>query len=385
VTASAPDHDVIIVGAGVAGSRLLAHLLASPWRTRSILVIEREPADHRDHMLAFWTDRSSALDPLIEYRWRALRAVTADGTGRPVPLAAGCYVATRRARVTAPVGELPPGVTRLTGEVEAIVDEPEGAAVRVGDRWYRGAWVFDSRPPAPGPASVRLVQRFTGWTVTSAELRLDPNVATLFDFRTAQSGGICFIYVLPLAGDRVLVEHVHMGPTGATRDEPDDALRTYLRDQLGQAEGTYTIIAREQGSSPLSDARHVRREGRRICTIGVRGGRLKPSSGYALTRIERDSAAIVRSLTRHGHPYRIPRNSWLYGVFDAIFLWVLAREPARAPVIFAALMRRPGPTLRFLDERGHVRDLLLLLVTLPTLVFLRAALRWLCARRRAAA
>jgi len=104
-----------------------------------------------------------------------------------------------------------------------------------------------------------------------------------------------------------------------------------------------------------------------------------------LTRIERDSAAIVRSLTRHGHPCRIPRNSWLYGVFDAIFLWVLAREPARAPAIFAALMRRPGPTLRFLDERGHVRDLLLLLVTLPTLVFLRAALRWLCARRRAAA
>ena len=381
-------HDVIIVGGGVAGSRLLVHLLASEWQNRRVLVIEREATGGRDHMLAFWRSRASDLDPLIEHRWSALRLIEPGGATRLHPTTTAHYVATRRARVqelATRVAADRPNVDWLTGEVAEVVDGPQAAAVRVGDRWFRGAWVFDSRPGAAGPATVRLVQRFTGWMIESAALDQDRTVATLFDFRAPQAGGFGFIYVLPLAPGRALVEHVFTGPAAVRPTAPEAALTGYLHTWLGLAEGSYSVVGREHGASPLSDARHPRRAGRRICAIGGRGGRLKPSSGYALTRIEADSAAIVRSLTRHGHPFRLPRERWLYRCLDAIFLWALAREPGRAPAIFAALMRRPEGTLRFLDERPRLADLLRLLLVLPTWVFLRAAGRWLCARRRAEA
>jgi lycopene beta-cyclase len=377
--------DGIIVGLGVAGSRLLTHLLAGPWRTRRILVIERTPGRGSDHALAWWTDGPCALDPLVEQSWTALRVVAANGAEDVRQLREHRYVMTRRAAITVAAADALrtcPNVQVLAGAAVAIVDGPETAAVRVDDRWYRGRWVFDSRRPAPGPATVRLVQRFTGWTIEAKAPRFDPTVATLFDFRTAQPGAACFVYVLPFSSGGALVEHVFVGHEGAPSPEPEDALRSYLETRLGLREGEYTVVSREQGSSPLSDACHPRREGRRVCAIGLRGGRLKPSSGYALARIERDSAAIARSLARWGHPFRVPRDGWLYRSLDAIFLWVLAREPTRVPAIFSALLRRPDNTLRFLDERAGVVHLALLLLTLPTWVFLRATLRWLCARRR---
>lgn len=378
-------YDVIVVGAGVAGTRLVAHLLSGPWRDRRILVIERAPQSGRDHVLAFWSRDSGALEALAEHAWSALR-VAGDAEALR-PLRDYRYLALTRVallRATARTIEACPNVQVLAGEVDAIEDGPDAALVRVGERSLRARWVFDSRRPAPGPATMRLEQRFVGWTIEAPALRLDPSAATLFDLRTEQRDGACFVYVLPFAPERALVEHVFTGPPGAAGPDAELALRTYLRDQLGLAADRYTLTARERGASLLSDARHPRRAGRRVCTIGVRGGRLKPSSGYALTRIERDSAAIARSLARHGHPFRLPRERLLYRVLDAIFLWALARDPARAPEIFAALMRRPERTLRFLDEQAGALDLLALIVVLPTWVFLRAALRWLLARRRAA-
>jgi len=375
-------HDVILVGAGVAGSRLLTHLLASPWRTRRILVIERAPERHEDHALAFWTAGASALDPLVEHGWTALRSVALDGREFVGQLRDHRYVSTRRSTIVGAAAALGgPNVARITGDVGSIHDEHGLAVVHVGAATHRGRLVFDSRRPSPGPATVRLIQRFTGWVVETVTPCFDPGAATLFDFRTDQAGATCFVYVLPFSSTRALVEHVAIGPVDAALPEPGDMLRGYLTARLGVPPDGYSVTVRERGESPLSDARHPRRAGRCICNIGLRGGRLKPSSGYALARIERDSLAIVRSLASHGHPFGVPRDGWWYRSLDAIFLRVLAREPARSPAIFAALMRRPDVTLRFLDERAGLVDLLRLLVALPTWVFLRATLGWALSRR----
>lgn len=374
-------RDVIIVGAGVAGSRLLTHLLAGPCRTWKILIIERATERHGDHMLAFWSAGTSTLDEVIEHGWTALRVVAPDGREQVRRLRAHRYVSTRRSTVVGRVQD-GPNVERIAGVVESVLDGPEFAVVRVGSASFRGRFVFDSRGPRPGPATVRLVQRFTGWIVETAAPGFDPAAATLFDFRTAQAGATCFVYTLPISSTRALVEHVSIGPVDAALPEPGDALRDYLTTCLGVPVDGYTVMARERGESSLSDALNPRREGRCVCAIGRRGGRLQPSSGYALARIERDGLALADSLATRGHPFGIPRESRFYRCLDAIFLWVLAREPDRGPAIFSALLRRPDRTLRLLDGRAGIVDLLLMIVALPTWVFLRASLRWALASRR---
>ena len=83
-------------------------------------------------------------------------------------------------------------------------------------------------------------------------------------------------------------------------------MRDYLETVLGIKE--YRIVATEGGVNPLTDQPFPRRLGRRIMTIGIPGGRVKPSSGYAFWRIQQDSAAIVRSLLQVEHPFDVPRR-----------------------------------------------------------------------------
>lgn len=54
--------------------------------------------------------------------------------------------------------------------------------------------------------------------------------------------------------------------------------------------------------------------------IGLAGGLLKPSTGYAFTRIQHDSDQIVASLGRHGHPFDVRRSGWIWRLLDA---WML--------------------------------------------------------------
>lgn len=124
-------------------------------------------------------------------------------------------------------------------------------------------------------------------------------------------------------------------------------------------------------------------EGDRIRRIGIPAGMLKASTGYALTRILDDSAAIVRSLRERGHPMVAPRRS-IYRFLDGVFLTLWARWPATMPGVFSAMFTRVSAdrVLRFLDERASPWDLLGLIVRLPVWPFLRALLAWLARRLR---
>ena len=113
--------------------------------------------------------------------------------------------------------------------------------------------------------------------------------------------------------------------------------------------------------------------------IGIAAGMLKPSTGYALTRILDDCAAIVRRLEAGGDPFAPPRASRLFRLLDAVMLEVWEAESAEIPGIFTALFRKnPGArVLRFLDERSTLSEVLRLAASLPRAPMLRAVLRLL--------
>ena len=88
--------------------------------------------------------------------------------------------------------------------------------------------------------------------------------------------------------------------------------------------------------------------------IGIAGGMLKPSTGYAFARIQRDSEAIVRSLLVHDHPFDVPRTEWLYRLFEPLMLWLMAEHGRMVGSLLGFLFKvgRTHRILDFLDEQG---------------------------------
>jgi lycopene beta-cyclase len=92
-------------------------------------------------------------------------------------------------------------------------------------------------------------------------------------------------------------------------------------------------------------------------------------------RIQQDSAAIVRSLVEHGHPYHVPRRPRRYRYFDAVMLDILERHGEwAAPVLLALFRHNSAPrVLRFLDEAATPAENLVMVPSLPSRLLLQSA------------
>ena len=116
----------------------------------------------------------------------------------------------------------------------------------------------------------------------------------LFDFPgSRRGGGSRFVYVLPEVrsrpggGDRVRAPRTATHARAGPRPRPSAAT---CRDVVS-ADG-YEILRAESAVLPLRLDAGRRRTGR-VLAIGAAGGMVKASTGYAYSRIQRDSAAIA--------------------------------------------------------------------------------------------
>lgn len=376
------SYDFIIAGGGAAGLSLACRLIQSPLCDRSILIVDKEAKERNDRTWCFWADRPTRFDRIIYRSWSRLRFVS-QTYANVVDLQPYRYQMIRGLdfyRFARQELSAFPKVEFRQGTVERIEDGDEGAAVCVDGQSYTARWVFDSRfrLPSFGPDPGRyhyLHQRFYGWEIETPGDTFDPQTPTFLDFRTPQRGTTRFFYVLPLSTRRALVEHVASTAPGCTGEDHAGVLRDYLHTVLGITD--YRILTREGGASPLTDYPFPRRAGRRVMTIGAAGGRVKPSTGYAFMRIQADSAAIVRSLLRLGHPFDVPLGSRRYRWYDTILLNIMTHHGAAIDPIFTALFRHNSiqRVFRFLDEAGSLRENISFIATLPPQRFLQALLR----------
>ncbi len=372
-------YDVVIVGAGAAGLCLARRLLTLGGV--SVALVDGARDDDALRSYSAWRSRPSTLDALVRHRWSRVSVVDAEGRSRAVEMTEHRYETLFFAELQREVKE---GLARdpahrvvegLAGEVR---EGGDGVEVDVEGEVIRGRWLFDSRfRRAELSVEARrwhlLWQRFAGWVVRADRDVFDPTTVTLFDFRVDAPAGTAFVYVLPFGPREALVELVSLRPI-----DVDAALTGYLRDALGLDAGSWVVTAREAGSSPMTEGPFTARRGARTRTIGIPAGRLKPSTGYALTRIEEDAERVALAVVEGRDPCAEPPSRALYRWLDGVFLELWSREPWVVPSVFAALLRpgRVDRALRFLDERASAWDLAVIVSTLPLWPFARAALRW---------
>lgn len=377
------QYDFIILGAGAAGLSLALHLVHSPLRDRSILIVDREAKDTNDRTWCFWSSLPTPYDSILYRTWDRLRFTT-DDAERDLDIAPYRYnmlygidfyrhvrqELARRGRVDF-----------LQGVVGAVCGGEGRASVEVGGRMYEAEWLFDSRfgPDAIRPDPGRyhyLKQHFLGWEVETPQQAFDPTSPTLFDLRLPQRGSLRFIYLLPFAPTRALVEYTVFSPQELGPAEYEQVLRDYLSGVLRVQE--YRVLHEERGSIPMTDHPLPRRLEERVMAIGTRGGQVKPSTGYAFDRIQRDSAAIVRSFLAHGHPFAVAPSKPRFRLYDSLMLDITqSRGELVKPVLESLFLNnRPQSILRFLGETSTRREELGILASLPPRPFIQALLRF---------
>ncbi|MGC9348146.1 MAG: lycopene cyclase family protein [Anaerolineae bacterium] len=376
---SAKTYDVIVAGGGAAGLSL-AYRLAQAYPDRRLLIIDEKVKRENDHTWCYWSRGTSYLETIAYRTWDHLR-VTSDTYDQVLDIAPYRYHLVRSSDFYRFIRDELGGranVDFLLGTVERIADGETAAEVTVNALTYSGNWVFDSRYRAADyrPLTRRyhyLIQHFLGWELETSNRVFAPDCVQWFDFRTPQRDDMRFFYVLPYTERRALVEYTVFSANLLPLETYREALRAYINTTLGAEH--YHILEEEEDLIPMTDHPARRRAGRRIMNIGTRGGRVKPSSGYAFRRIQSDATAIVSSLKRKDHPFDVPSTSPRYAFFDAMLLDILEHHGNLGKLIFTRLFQRNPITrvFRFLDEEDNWRENLKLMASVPSWPFIRAA------------
>ena len=272
--------DYVLVGGGLQNA-LIALALRARRPTARIALVERAASLGGNHTWSFHggdvpEEARRWVDPLVAHRWPSYD-VRFPGLERTLRHA---YATIPSARVDAVVRERlagAPGCALITGT----------AAVEVGPRVVRledgraleGTLVVDARGPggreAGGGAGF---QKFVG-----LELRLErksaPARPVIMDATVPQADGFHFVYVLPLAEDRVLVEDTYFSDTDRLDRE---ALRArvlaYARDK---GLGPFEVVREEEGVLPLPWSGPLPRPFDSPLLAGYAGGFFHPVTGYS--------------------------------------------------------------------------------------------------------
>jgi lycopene beta-cyclase len=375
-------YDFVLAGGGLAGLSLACRLAETPaFDQRSILIVEQDAKTRNDRTFSFWSDQPGPFDAAISRSWDRLRVAGPHGV-QDLDLGAYRYHTIRGLDFNRHAQQRLAQSTNVElrrGHVQRIDDGADAATVLVDGEAITATWVFDSRPShlaaqADDDRHTHLKLYFRGWEIETPTAAFDPGIATFMDFRTPQDGDVRFFYVLPFAPDRALVEYTLFTDQRLTREDTEQAIVTYMKSTLGIDD--FRVVAEEGGCLPITDAPFPRRLGQRVMAIGIRGGRIKPSTGYAFSRVQDDSAAIVQSLLDHGHPFALPACPLRYGWLDAVMLRVMRDHSEAIAPAFAALFKRNpmARVLRFLDEQAAVVDILRIMASLPAALFVGTAL-----------
>jgi lycopene beta-cyclase len=376
-------YDYLMLGGGAAGLGLAFALVNSQLSNRKILIVDKDSKTSNDRTWSFWTPSPTPFDRMAFRVWDSLE-FKSPGFQKCFQLEPYHYQTIRGIdyyrSIRAELAKFP-NVHLMQGMVTDVQDGNKAARVRIDEQEFQADWVFDSRII---PEQIRqepdryryLKQHFVGWEIETETAVFNPSAATLFDLRTEQVEGLCFFYILPFSERRAIVEYTLFSANLLPQEAYEQALKGYIEGRLGVRQ--YQIIDQEQGVIPMTNHPFPRRLGKRIMATGTRGGRVKPSTGYAFGRIQKDSQAIVHSLESKGHPFSVPASSPRRRFYDALMLEVIAAQGDQVRPIMTAMFKNNSiqSIFRFLDEESSILEDMRMLASLPSGPFLRALRNW---------
>lgn len=373
--------DYIIIGAGASGL-MLAEALGkdSSFKDKSILLLDKDSKSNNDRTWCFWENGNGDFDTILHKTWNSIyfgdHAHNARLNIEPYSykMVRGIDFYTSYKNKIAAF----PNITFKTDMVLNIEDLDTEVLVKTENTKYRAEKVFNSildykvlKNQSKYPL---LQQHFLGWFVKTEKPVFDMDQATFMDFSVPQKGNTRFMYVLPFSETEALVEYTLFSENLLPETEYEEAIISYLRDQL-QCD-TYTIVEKEKGNIPMTCFDFNVINSKNLLHIGLAGGWAKPSSGYTFRYAWKMSKLLVAYLKEDKPLHKFSRKDrfWFY---DLLLLDILHKDNSKGEMIFGQLFKNRAPQLifKFLDEETTVWEDLKIILACPFYDFTAALLR----------
>jgi lycopene beta-cyclase len=293
----------ILVGGGLQSALIALAVLQRHPHARLALV-EREHALGGVHTWSFHAgDLGEAMarvvEPLVVRRWPGYE-VAFPGLARRLEQPYASISSGRLAEVVEAALARAPNA-RLVRGVAATHLHAHGVQLATGE-WLAGTQVIDARGPEAGAAQA--FQKFVGLELELMEAPARERPVVM-DATVAQHDGFRFVYTLPLAAERWLIEDTYYSDSPAL-DEP---LLTRRVLDYARAQGLRVsrVLRTERGVLPLplelpppalpGDAGAL--------VAGYRGGWFHPTTGYSLPCAARLAELVADSWPAAPAPERL--------------------------------------------------------------------------------
>lgn len=373
------SYDYIITGAGCAGLSLLFRMMNDPFfDEKKILVADESFKNKNDRTWCFWEKENGLFENIIHHRWQQIDFFSNEFSAR-FDIFPYQYKMIRSIDFYDHIINAAKQRTNIDfhfGKIEAVENEADKAFALIDEKKIYANYLFNSILfNRSFTGKYNLLQHFKGLLIETDENIFDEKIATFMDFRVNQIYGTTFVYVLPVAANKALVEYTLFSEKILSQYEYDEALKNYLSEFFKI--NTYKIIEEEFGIIPMTDHRFSKGS-EKIINIGTAGGQTKASSGFTFQFIQKHSAAIVDALINKKDP--LIENSFFkkrFHLYDKTLLHILHHKKMNGAEIFSDLFKKNPPqrVMRFLDNETNFSDELKIMQSVPSKIFLPAALK----------
>jgi lycopene beta-cyclase len=397
------SYDFIIAGAGCAGLSLLFHLLQSTTlRDKRVLVIDKNFKKSNDRTWCYWEDTAGTFEQLVCKKWDTI-TIHNGPLSKILPTAPFTYKMVQGIDYYQYIINLAKQHLNITWQEGLITKitttETIGTVHLEGGATESATSVFSSIVPIQfqvnfsevnnkfnaaitNTSTPFLWQHFKGILVEFDAPVFNANEARLMDFNVPQKEATAFMYILPLTDKKALVEYTLFSEKILNKTEYDNVLSNYLADfiKTNNPNAQYRIVHEEVGAIPMTH--HVFEHWKApIYSIGTLSGAVKASTGYAFQFIQAQSKQIVSQLEK-GALINTQMHNTRHRFYDAVLLYILKHKKMEGKEIFSRIFKKnkAATIFKFLSNTSNFMDDFNVMRSLPTRIFLPAAIRVLFRR-----
>lgn len=376
-------YDYIIAGAGCAGLSLLMRMMEDLFFVdKKILIIDRVQKNTNDRTWCFWEKNSGLFESIVYHQWKHVNFYSKELFAK-LDLQPYQYKMIRGIDLYQIVLNKAAGFSNIEFRYEDVLSintTATKAILQLKNESLTADYIFNSilfekDAKASTKKTYHLLQHFKGWVIETDNAAFDPHVATLMDFRVSQDNGTAFFYVMPTSATSALIEYTLFTDKLLLESDYDAALQYYIGEYLFINQ--YQIQHSEFGVIPMTNQTFPLQD-QRIVQMGVAGGQVKGSSGYAFQFIQKRTGGIIEGLKKRESAFNsVSFHQKKGNLYDAILLNVLHHHKMQGYQIFESIFSKTKTetVLRFLDNESSLIEDLQIMNTVPTNIFLPAALQ----------